>query len=239
MKRLLRRVQHTFGVVLAWSLLVACSFQSGLPQLSADQIKQRSADSMTALQSLHFMIELSGDLTYIDPAGLLALKRAEGDIVTPDRVQATIRTRTLGTTTDLGVVGVGTTQWARNPLSGRWETLPPEYGSFDIAALFSGERGVVGLLRDVPLSAEPQETLSGRPHYVLSTTTTGQQLTAMTSGMITSGNVAVKLYVDGTSFLLSRIELTELDTDPEEPTYWQITLSAFDQPVTIAPPVTQ
>lgn len=239
MKRLSRRVPRALGLVLASILLVACSFQSGLPQLSPDQIKQRAADKMAALRSLHFVIELTGDLTYIDPAGLLALKRAEGDIVTPDRAQATIRTRTLGTTTDLGVIGVGTTQWARNPLSGRWETLPPEYGSFDIAALFVGDTGVAGLLRDVPLRAEPQATLNGQPHYVLSATTTGQQLTAMTSGMITSGNVAVKLYIDGTSFLLSQIELTELDTDPEEPTRWEIVLSAFDQPVTITPPVTQ
>lgn len=236
MKRFVSRVQRTLGLVLASTLLAACSFQSGLPQLSADQIKQRAADSMAALRSLHFVIELTGDLTYIDPAGVLALKRAEGDIVPPDRVQATLRTRTLGTTTELGVIGVGATQWARNPLSGRWETLPPEYGSFDIAALFGGETGIVGLLRDAPLSIAPQETLDGRPHYVLSTTTSGQRLTTMTSGMITSGNVAVKLYVDGTTFLLSRIELTEIDTDPEEPTRWQITLSAFDQPVTITPP---
>lgn len=233
------RAHHVLALALAWSLLAACSFRSGLPELTVDQIKERSATKMATLSSLHFVIELTGRLTYIDPGRVLALKRAEGDIVTPDQVQAVVRTRTLGTTTDLQVVGVGTTQWARNPLSGRWETLPPEYGIFDIGALFSGSTGVVSLLRDVPLRLQPEETLDGQPHYVLTTTTTGQQLSGMTSGMITSGNVAVKLYVDGATFALSQIELTEIDTDPTEPTHWQIMLSAFDQPVTITPPVTQ
>lgn len=236
MQHILRQTGRALAITLAWSMLAACSFRSGLPQLSADEIKQRSAASMDALSSLHFMIELSGRLTYIDPASVLALKRAEGDIVAPDKVQAVVRTRTFGTTADLGVVGIGAQQWARNPLSGRWETLPPEYGAFDIGALFSGETGVAGLLRDVPLTAQPQETLDGRPHYVLTTTTSGQQLTAMTSGMITGGAVDVKLSIDGATFRLSQIELTERDTDPTAPTRWLIKLSAFDQPVQITPP---
>lgn len=231
-----RRVYHLLTLSLACALLAACSLGSRLPQLSAEQIQQRSAAKMAALSSLHFVIELSGHLTYIDPGRVLALKRAEGDIVTPDRVQAVLRTRTLGTTTDLSVVGIGATQWARNPLSGRWETLPPEYGSFDLGALFTGSSGVVALLRDVPMQLKSQAALGGRPHYILSATTTGQQLNAMTSGMITSGDVTVTLYVDGESFALSQIELTELDTDPTKPTHWLITLSALDQPVTITPP---
>jgi hypothetical protein len=59
----------------------------------------------------------------------------------------------------------------------------------------------------------------------------------MTSGMITGGAVDVKLSIDGATFRLSQIELTERDSDPTDPTRWLITLSAFDQPVQITPPV--
>lgn len=239
MNNSVRYTYRVLALVLAASLLAACSFGSSLPQLSADQIKQRSADKMSALTSLHFVIELSGHLTYIDPGRVLALKRAEGDVATPNNVQATLRTRTLGTTTDLNVVGIGATQWARNPLSGRWETLPPEYGTFDIGALFSGETGVAGLLRNASFEMQPEVQQDGQPQYVLATTTQGAQLSGMTSGMITSGTIDATLYIDGTSFAVTQIKLIERDTDPAEPTTWLISLSAFDQPVTITPPITQ
>lgn len=220
-------------------MLAACTPQPDAPDLTADEIKNRAAETMAALKSLHFTIELTGALTYIDPTRILALKRAEGDIVAPDRVAATIRTRTFGSTTDISVVGVGTQQWARNPASGQWEALPPEYGTFDMGALFNNEYGLSGLLRTQSFTKQPNETVENQTHYVLATQTPGATLNRMTSGMITQGNVDVKLWINSETMRVSQIVLTELDTDPEEPTRWQITLSAFDQPVDIAPPATQ
>jgi lipoprotein LprG len=225
-------------IVLSW-LLVACGAQSSQPKPSADEIKARAAATMSALTSLHFTIELSGKLTYIDTSRLLALKRAEGDIVAPDRVKAVVRTRTFGTTTEIGIVGIADQQWARNPVSGRWETLPPSYGTFDIAALFAPEHGLGSLLKTQSLAQQPNDTLDGRAHYLLGTTVPGAVLAPMTSGMITTGTVQAQLWVDSTTFTLSQIALTESDTDPDDPTHWLIKLSAFNQPVEITPPSNQ
>lgn len=233
-----RSIRRFLPIVL-WAALTACAPQPRLPEQDAEQLKIRAAEAMAAVKSLHFAIELSGRLTYIDPNRILALKRAEGDIVAPDRVQATIRTRTLGATTDIAVIGVGTEQWARNPVSGRWEPLPPEYGTFDISAPFNAEYGLSGLLRTQTFERQANATLNNRAHYVLTTQTAGATLSRMTSGMITGGNVLVKLWIDGDTLRLSQIALTEIDTDPEEPTQWTIVLSAFDQPVNIALPATQ
>lgn len=238
MQRYHRFSPWPLGLLLIASMLAGCAARSDLPQLGPDEVAERAAAKMAAIKSLHFAIELTGRLTYIDPAGVLALKSAEGDIAAPDRVQAVVRTRTFGTSTELRVVGIGPTQWARNPANGRWETLPPELGSFDIGALFDAETGLAGLLRGATFATVEQTALDGQPHYLLSTETPGQQLAPMTSGMITEGVVAVRLYVDGATFALTQIELVERDTDPDEPTSWLIKLGAFDQPVTIAPPPT-
>lgn len=224
-------------LLAAIPLLAGCAGRSSLPQLETGEIAQKSAEAMSAIKSLHFTIDLTGALTYIDATKILALKHAEGDLAAPDRVRATIRTRTFGSTTEIEVVGIGTTQWARNPLSGRWESLPPEYGTFDIGALFNAEYGLPGLLRQGTFTREADESIDGRAHYVLATRTDGQTLAPMTSGMITRGNVDVKLWIGGETLRLSQIVLTEIDTDAEEPTRWTITLTGFDEPVEIAPPV--
>lgn len=233
----LRRVRLSW-LICAW-LLAACSSQPALPNQTSAELAQRAADQMERVKSLHFAIELTGDLTYIDPAGLLALKRAEGDLNAPDRVRATIRTRTLGATTDIDVIGVGTAQWARNPANGRWETLPPEFGSFDIGALFSAEYGLPAVLRSQTFERKANETLNERAHYLLATTTAGETLSRMTSGMITDGTVGVTLWIDGETLRPAQIVLIEQDTDPDEPTRWQITLDRFDQTVEIVPPPAQ
>lgn len=233
----LRRAHLTLAVFIAGWLLIACATQSALPDLSAQQIKDRAAENMAALKSLHFAVDLTGRLTYIDPGRVLALKRAEGDISAPDRVKAVVRTRTFGNTTEISVVAVGRDQYARNPVSGQWETLPPEYGAFDIGALFNREVGIAGLLRDGTFDLAGQEAIEQRAHYLLTTTTPGQNLAPMTSGMITEGKVEAKLWIDGETFVVSQIQLVETETDPDEPTTWQIKLSAFDQPVDITPPI--
>lgn len=194
---------------------------------------------MGDLQAVHFAVDLSGELAYIDADRVLALKHVEGDLVAPDRVQATIRTRTLGSTTEIGMVGIGGEQWARNPASGRWETLPPAYGTFDLPALFDRDRGLANVLRSHGFAIQPQTEIDGSPQYVLATTARGEDLAAMTSGLIMSGAVDVQIAIDGETFALTQITLVETDTDADDPTRWQITLSRFNQPATIIPPVAQ
>jgi hypothetical protein len=56
--------------------------------------------------------------------------------------------------------------------------------------------------------------------------------------MIASGKVTVDAWVGGQDAYVRRVQIVELESDPENPTQWLIEFSAFDQPVDIEmPPV--
>lgn len=232
-----RRVFHSLiRITILVGLLSACAGRAALPERSVQATTDAAATKMAALRSLHFVADLTGALAYIDAEQIFALKHVEGDLAMPDRVKATLRTRTIGQTIETAVVGVGQTQFARNPVSGRWEALPPEYGTFDLGALFSPEVGITALLKSATFRNEAVETLDGRAHYVISATTPGADLARMTSGMIRDGNVQATLWIDGETSAVTQIRLIETDSDTDDPTTWLIKLSAFDQPVEIVLP---
>lgn len=216
-------------------LFLGCSTGGGEPVLDAKQVAERAAQAMDATDAHHFVIELSGRLTYVDPAGTLVLKRAEGDVVAPDKVRATVRTTTFGVASEFGVVGIGDQQWATNPLNNRWQPLPPELGSFNLRAMFDEQVGIASLLRTVSWTRESD---TNRP-YSLSSTVDGALLSPMTSGMITQGQVEVRLQIDAGSFRVSGATLVERDSSPDRPTTWQITLTQPEAAVEIVPPPIQ
>ncbi len=214
-------------------LLVACA--GSQPALGAQEVATRAAGAMSSVKTTHFVINMTGRLTYVDPNGVLGLKQAEGDVVAPDKVRATVKTSTFGIASQIGVVGIGNEQWATNPLSGRWQPVPPELGSFNLAALFDPQAGIAGLLKTVQWTLEASK--DGKYH--LRSAVDGAKLAAMTSGMITKGHVDVLLLVDAQSFLVTAATLVERDTSPDQPTTWQIVLTVPTTPVAIAPPPLQ
>ncbi|MBA3943452.1 MAG: LppX_LprAFG lipoprotein [Herpetosiphonaceae bacterium] len=220
-------------LAIALLLLVGCA--GSQPALSSQQVATRAATAMSSVKTTHFVINMTGKLTYIDTNGVLGLKQAEGDVVAPDKVRATVKTSTFGIASQIGVVGIGDQRWATNPLNGRWQVLSPELGSFDLAALFDPQVGITGLLKTAPWQLEASK--DGRYH--LRSTVDGTKLVAMTSGMITKGQVDVLLLVDAKSFLVTSATLVERDTSPDQPTTWQIALTVPTTPVTIAPPPLQ
>ena len=64
----------------------------------------------------------------------------------------------------------------------------------------------------------------------------GERVAPLTSGMIRSGQVTVDVWIGQDDAYVRRIEIVELDSDPEDPTHWHIEFTAFDQPVDIEAP---
>jgi hypothetical protein len=194
---------------------------------------------MEAVQSLHFLIQLTGALAYIDSPPLTALKEVEGDLVRPADVKALVKLSSFGVVTQLGLIRYGTDVYVTNPLNQRWEKLPPAWGWYvNPSLIFDAKSGVTAVLPTLDLTKVGVETIQERPHYHLQTTGEGDYLTAWTMGMIAKGTVKVDVWIDADTFLLSRATLMEIASDPADPTVWHIELSAVDQPVKIEPPPT-
>jgi hypothetical protein len=192
---------------------------------------------MSAVQALHFSLQLTGALDYIDSPPTAALKEVEGDLVRPDNLRALVKLSSFGVVTQVGLIRYETDVYVTNPINQHWEKLPPEWGWYiDPTLLFHPEYGVPAILPTIDLNKVGVEQLEGGSYYHLRATTEGDYLAWWTLGMIPAGPVMVDVWVDAGTFLLRQIRLVETASDPDDPTVWHITLSNFGQTVEIEPP---
>jgi lipoprotein LprG len=194
---------------------------------------------MMTANSLHFIIELSGEETYLDSPQTLALKRAEGDLVRPDQMRGIVKVSSFGAVAEVAVIGLGDDQYITNPLNQKWVKLPPDYGwYFDPTLTFDQEYGIEPILNETAWALGAEEEIEGQPHHHLHAQLPAALISPLTAGMIGTGEVTMDAWVGQQDAYVRRIQIVELESDPEDPTHWLIEFSAFDEPVYIkAPPV--
>jgi len=240
--------RRSLGLLLATLLLIvlcmtaACRRQEPPPP-SPEEIVAGASARLAETAGFHFVIEHSGAPVVLDPDGVLAFRRAEGDFVAPDRARATARIAAPGLVTDVDVISVAERQWQTNPLTGNWEELPPNWG-FNPAVLFDNQVGLPAILvNDLSaLTLTGMEQLEGGPEaelYAISGRATGERLSQMSGGLIGSEPVNAQLWIAPETFEVVRVVVTEAAAATEEPSVWQVDFSAFDQAVEIAPPATE
>lgn len=242
---------HTL-LLIVFCLAAACRRQEPLPP-SPEEIVASAAARLAETAGFHFVIEHSGAPVALDPDGVLTFRRAEGDFVAPDRARASARIAAPGLVTDVDVISVAERQWQTNPLTRRWEELPPDWG-FNPAVLFDNQVGLPAILvNDLSeLMLAGMEQLEGRPEaelYAISGRATGERLSQMSGGLIGPDPVGIQLWIVPETFELVRAivtetvvtetVVTETAAEVDETSVWQVEFSAFGQTVEIAPPATE
>ncbi|MCX7691202.1 LppX_LprAFG lipoprotein [Thermoflexus sp.] len=224
---------------LLWVLglwLPGCRRAEPTPALTAAEIIARAAATMAGTRSVHFVLERTGAPDYLDAARLMMLRRVEGDLVYPDRLRGIVRVFSLGVVTEIRIVRVGDRTWIALAGVERWEELTPERGVvIDPRLFFDPERGVPALMARVPLQLVGREAVDGAPVYHLQGELASGPLEEWSVGLI-SGRLRADLWVDVRTFRIHRVRLMELESDPQDPTVWTLTLRDFDQPIEIRPP---
>ncbi len=218
---------------------LGCRGPEGLPPLPASEILRRSADAMARTRSAHFVLERTGAPDYLDAARTMMLRRVEGDIVSPDGLQGVARVFTLGVVSEIRMLRLGDRAWIALSGVDRWEALTPERGVvMDPRWFFDAERGIPALLARAPLQGIGPERLDGSWVYHLHGELESGPLAEWSVGMI-AGRLRADLWVEGGTFRILRVRLVELESDPQDPTVWTLTLSAFDRPVEIREPLSR
>lgn len=227
-------------ILLAQACGPAVATDTALPptaSISPAEIARRAGERIVSADALHFVIELSGKLTYLDSPPTLALKHAEGDVVRPDKVRAIVKMSTMGVISQVAAIGLGDDQYITNPISQNWERLSAEQGwYFNPTLLFDPERGIESIIKDTAWDLAQEPDATDVAYYRLHGLLPGERIAALTFGMVTSGEVAIDIWVDKVDGFVQKIEIVELDSDPENPTRWLIELSDTREPVEIKPP---
>jgi hypothetical protein len=194
---------------------------------------------MTTTTGFHFIIDRSGSPAFLDPGGLLALSRIEGDFQYPDQIQATVRVIAPGLVTDVQVIGIGKSLWQTNPLTGRWEKAPENTG-FNPATLFDAASGLQPTLeKDLTIlefiDRGELEELPGSPLYLLQGRLLGDSIYQLTYGLMGPDEMEAQLWIAPETFELHRLLIRE-DSIEGEARIWTIDFWDFDKTAEISPP---
>jgi len=219
-------------LVLVFVLAAGCG-DSPAPTPTPTEVAGEAALRMQEVSTFHFVITVTGKAAFLDTNETMALKQAEGDLSKPDRARAIAKVSTMGMSTEIGIITIGETQYATNPITQAWQEVPAEARwDLDLAQLFDDEQGIPAVLLGTSWSFGPQEAKTA----VLQAQMPYEQLRALGFGLITSGEVEVEFRIGREDDYVYRIQIVETTSDPTEPTTWVIELSAFDEPVDIQPP---
>jgi lipoprotein LprG len=200
-------------------------------------ILREAGEAMQALETVRFEMTRSGAPVYFDPETQLIFNSTVGQYAAPDSARAVIKVQGPGIVLEVNMIAIDADQWLTNPLTRRWEKLPPGWG-FNPAALFDPNLGWEPILReDVTVLEGPIELdFNGRPHYQFRVTAVGDRLPTITAGLVQDEAIELTIWLDRESRLISQMQFETGGADGAEPSQWQLVFSEFNEPVTINPP---
>ncbi len=221
-------------LLLGALLLTACggddeTAPAALPE--ATTVLEGAATRMEQVRSMHFVLDHEEGTTEIVRG--IAMSHAEGDVVAPDSMQATLEGGLGPVNFEVGVVIIGEDAWIQNPLNRRWETE-----DITIDEVFDPGEGVVALLRSAqaPTVAEIEE-VDGADCYRVETTLDSGDLTLLPGDPAAGRAVPTVAWIGVEDQLVRRVELHgPVARGESDDLVRRLTLSRFDEDIPIVPP---
>lgn len=197
-----------------------------------------AADRIESLESVRFTLEVEGT-TFIDDARTIQLLNAAGNVVRPDRVQATFQAMLQGTlTAEIRIITVGEQTWMTDLVTGEWIPAYEEIG-YNPVVLFDPAHGLGPVMRAVQnAKLVGQEEVEGQPADHISATVSNAVVADITAGTMHSPEIGIDVWIARDDNDLLRIIVRE-QPNPEttDPATWTLTLTRHNEPVTIEPPI--
>lgn len=200
-------------------------------------IVREAGAAMSSLASVQFDIQRSGGPAYIDADGLFNINQAVGQYAAPDSAAAALDVSGPGLNIKVETVAIGKEQWLTNFLNQQWEKLPAGFG-FNPAVLF-GPQGWQAILAENVVAVSPlrEEQLEGHDFYVIDATVEGERVRAVTANAAGSEEpVVLTLWIDPVTHYIHQATFST-PSKGAEPSDWLLKFSAFNEPVTIEPPI--
>ncbi len=238
MRQAPRTVYTLIGATIA--LAIACGGNadvgpSSVPVASPTPINprvvmERSGEIMEALESFHF------DLTHESggtPLGQgLIIIEVQGDVARPDRISLDFSGLAGSFAMRASLIAIGESSFISNPITGEWEPVPTEVSPL---GFFEPTEGVSAIMKQIK---SPRLNSKKDNRYSISGTIPSEGLAPLFGAVEQGNSVDIDVVIDATSLFLLEARLEGRITSSEEDGVVRIiTLSRFNEPVTIETPV--
>ena len=222
------------SITVALFVLAGCSGSTEPAEEPVDvnDLLRRSGEATAQLDTFHFRLEHNegGSTPFSD---ILDLTEAEGEIVSPDSMSVNFSGTFGGAfAVRLSLIAVGDATYMTNPLTSAWTEVPDEVSP---VGFFDPQRGIEAMMTGVQNPALVSNT---QTEYVISGDLDTQALEPIFD-TTQPGTVRVEVTLHKeTLFIKQAVIEGRLTAGEPEGVVRTITLSRFDEPMTISPPDT-
>jgi lipoprotein LprG len=203
------------------------------PSLPADQVLQKAAPAIQAVNSFHFTME-TGKLPKAPPG--IFINGVDGDVAKPNKLTGDVTATYSGIPVKIKVVVDGKNQFWTDPTSGKWGPMPSE---LDMASFFDPSKGISDILANVKSpTSDGTEKVNDTDTYRLKGSVPATALKSLSPEVTATGDLTTTLWVGASDFLLRRVSLQGplLSGEPQD-LVRTITLKDYNKEVRIETPV--
>lgn len=224
-------------LLIMLALVAACApgcGQAQQTQTDAKALLVAAVGPMKALKSFHFTYEVAKPGN-AKPVQGTEIVKIVGDVTFDGRMKATIDLQQNGVPFQLAFIADGATHYLQDPTSQKWLSTPAENSPVGKVNL---NAGAIQILEQVtqPKSAG-DESAGGAPCHTVTGSVAASAVGAIAGVVTTSKDFAARIWIGIQDHLVHRIELVgAASADEDVKTERIITLSEFNEPLTIEPP---
>lgn len=199
--------------------------------VNVEALIQQSGEAMAALKTFRFFLSHPSGGTPLALLPGLAIQEAEGAVINPDGLEARFSGALGALYVESNLISVGDDSYLTNPLTGKWEAIPQEISPL---AFFNPRDGIASMMSQV---SEVTLTSESADEYRVAGRIPAEALAPLLGKTLSGVSVSVELIIDRQSHHLreARFEGRVTSGEPDG-TIRVITLSGFDEPLSIEPP---
>jgi len=199
--------------------------------VNVEALIQRSGEAMAGLKTFRFFLSHPSGGTPLDLLPGLAIQEAEGAVINPDGLEARFAGALGSLYVESNLISIADKSYLTNPLTGKWEEIPQEISPL---AFFNPRDGIASMMtqvREVTLISDSAD------EYRVAGLIPAEALAPLLGKTLSGVSVSVELTIDRQSHYLleARFEGRVTSGEPDG-TIRVITLSGFDEPLSIKPP---
>ena len=214
------------------------------PAPDAKSIAKGAADKMQTLSAFHFVIKVIGAPQLVTGVTLSA---ADGDLVKPDKISANLGVVVANSLrVNSQAIGVGEESYFKNPLSKKWDKMPPDWG-FRPQTFFDADKGIGGIVTRIEnIQIVNSESVDGADSWHLAGIVAGKDVAPISANTLGTYPVNFDVWVGKGDSLVRKITMKEIvpgvtpGTTPVAgtpiPSDWTMTFSEFNKSVDIKKP---
>lgn len=199
--------------------------------VNVEALIQRSGEAMARLKTFRFFLSHPSGGTPLDLLPGLAIQEAEGAVINPDGLEARFAGALGSLYVESNLISIADKSYLTNPLNGKWEAIPQEISPL---AFFNPRDGIASMMAEV---REVTLTSDSADEYRVAGLIPAEALAPLLGKTLSGALVSVELTIDRQTHHLreARFEGRVTSGEPDG-TVRVITLSGFDEPLSIEPP---